>query len=250
MYSSSSWFHRGISLVVLLLAAAAAPPGPGAAAQEADGARPVSLLSMRGISLKWGEPRFGSPAVIRYAFLDRPLARRGARNCRSMAPLPALLNRTGPAREAVVAEIHKAFEAWQDVANVTFEYVADAALADVVIGAQARPRGIAFADVAYERPAEGLLASIRQGAICFNPAARWETGFDGDERTYDIRYVAMHEIGHILGLDHAWGRRATVMGFRYRETVRAPQPADIAGLKLLYGTRLIPTAANAHAPAR
>lgn len=231
-------------LAVSLVTASFIPLGSSAEDAHIGG---VSLISMRGLSVKWGTPDFGTSAVIRYAFLDSAVARPGARNCRTMGPFSALLKKGGVDRQKAFAEIHKAFAAWQAVANVTFHHVDDPAQADVLVGTQAAPRGIAFADVAFDRPPRGALASIRQGAVCLNPDVTWETGFDGNEKTYDIRYVAMHEIGHVLGLDHALGKRPTIMGFKYREKFRAPQASDIAGMNLLYGPRRIPTAANVRA---
>lgn len=206
------------------------------------------LLAVQGLNLKWGAPDLGTPAVIRYAFVDAPVARTEARNCRSMEPLPARMSHGGPSSDEVAAEIHRAFEAWEKVANIAFVYVTEAAEADVLVGAQRVPKGIAFADVNYLTSRSASMASIRKGAICFNPEVLWETAFDQDELTYDVRYVTMHEIGHVLGLNHSWGGSTSIMGFRYRETVRAPQPGDIAGAKLLYGPR--PTRAASTMPVR
>ena len=92
----------------------------------------------------------------------------------------------------------------QAVAGIEFRHSADPATADIVIGALAEPRGIAYANVAFRSPADGAdVASLQQALVCFNPAQRWSVGFDGDPATFDIRYSAMHEIGHAIGLPHA-----------------------------------------------
>ena len=63
---------------------------------------------------------------------------------------------------------------------------------------------------------------------------RWKVGFDGDLRSYDMRYTIAHEIGHTIGLDHPGGA-GQIMGYRYEETFRSLQAGDIAGAVLLYG---------------
>jgi len=49
-----------------------------------------------------------------------------------------------------------------------------------------------------------------------------------------VRYVAAHELGHALGLDHAWGSDK-LMRFQYEERFYVPQRPDIAGAAFLYG---------------
>ena len=94
--------------------------------------------------------------------------------------------------------------------------------------------GAPYTDMRPKPSAADGSATIRQAALCFNPTLPWENGFDGDPRTPDVRYVAGHELGHVLGLDHAWGADK-LMDFNYREVVRTPQNADIAGAAFLYG---------------
>ncbi|MEX2455506.1 MAG: matrixin family metalloprotease [Rhodospirillaceae bacterium] len=215
-----------------------------AAGNASDGLRAdpgFRLLSLKGHGVKWGPGGPGTPAAIRYAFLRAPLARPGARNCSDMLPFPENLSGRAVPFSRVAAEFRAAFASWQEVAGVAFEEVADTGDADIVLGVQARPRGIAYADVAPLSKPFVLFGNGGRAAVCLNPAATWKTGFDGNERTYDIRYVAVHEIGHVIGLDHAGGpgdRSLRIMSFGYRERFRSPQPGDIAGARFLYGPPL------------
>lgn len=237
---------RSIFFVVALISVAFAS----VATRADDNRERVShrLLAVSGMNLKWGDPELGSPAVIRYAFANASVSRTEARNCRNIEAFPGQMKNGGLPFDRLAAEFHAAFEAWEEVANIRFVYVTDPADADVVVGTQKIPRGIAFADVNYTTSRSASLASIKKGAICLNPEVLWTAAFDQDELTYDVRYVAMHEIGHVLGLNHTWSKADSIMGFRYRETIRKPQPGDIAGVRLLYGPRTTRAAVALPAP--
>jgi len=173
--------------------------------------------------------------VITYALATSVMTFPGARNCPGIEPLDATLATNHVAPAAFASELTAAFRAWSDVANVVFR-PADPATADIVIGAESEPRGRAFTNVDYQ----GVLSaagprSIDRAVICLNPAEPWKIGFDGDLRVYDLRYTLEHEIGHAIGLDHPPGF-AELMGFRYLERFRTPQPGDISGAVALYGT--------------
>lgn len=192
------------------------------------------LLVLDGTTVKWGAPVAGEGATITYAVTAAARSFPGARNCASIAPIDGLLRGSEVPRARFDAELKAAFAAWSAVADVVFRQ-APPSVANIVIGAEAAPRGRAFTNVAYDHdPAARGLRQIGQSVICLNPEMPWKIGFDGNLEVYDLRYTLEHEIGHAIGLDHPSGF-ADLMGFRYLELFRAPQKGDIAGAVALYG---------------
>lgn len=217
------------------------------------------LLSLNGSLVKWGKPTLGSGAVVTYSFATVPMTFDGARNCASMAPFDALAAASSSTVDDLRRQVRLAFDEWEKVAGVTFREVARVEDAGIVFGAQGKPTGWAFSNVAPttqmadkpvtvqkalggagEKP-ENLstdvaptVDSIRQSLICLNPTKRWKIGFDGNLKVYDIRHTFAHEIGHAIGLDHP-GASGSLMGFRYDEKIDGPQTGDIAAVQRLYG---------------
>ena len=160
-----------------------------------------------------------------------------ARNCAAMAPFERLAAASGSTVEGLRREARAAFDEWERVSGVTFREVDRIEDAGIVFGAQGKPTGWAFSNVApvtqsADEPATVQKAlgdtgdgaeqvstalaptvdSIRQSLICLNPAKRWKIGFDGNLKVYDIRHTFAHEIGHAIGLDHP-GASGSLMGF-------------------------------------
>lgn len=192
------------------------------------------LLKLSGHYVKWGDQALGSGATVTYAFVDEAMRFRDARNCSQVVPMTDLMARSGISRDALEAEAAAAFRIWEDVADITFVPVDDPATANILIGAQGRPTGRAFANVSYLPDSEHEVRIIDRALICLNPHHRWKVGFDGNTRVYDLRYTFVHEIGHAIGLDHP-GAFGQVMSFRYDEKHRELQPGDLSGVTTLYG---------------
>ncbi len=198
------------------------------------------LLELDDRKVKWGDRRLGVGATISYAFAGEPL-RFGdalnwfadAPNCRDLAPVDALLGEK-LSRETLESEAAAAFRVWEGAACLSFREVSNTEDADIIIGAQTRPRGWAFANLAYSNDADEGVHGIEQALVCLNPDHDWKVGFDGDEDAYDIRYTLIHEIGHAIGLDHP-GPSGGVMAFRYTEAFDDLQPGDLRGVQRLYG---------------
>jgi Matrixin len=202
------------------------------AAQDAEAFR---VLKLEGHQVRWSLPVEGGPRVVTYRMVNETLAFPTARNCRGLAPLDGLVagSRLPPA--AVKAEAAAAFAMWEAAANIVFKEAPEGGPADILIGAQTEPDGWAFADVFYATASSDAVKPITQALLCLNPAKPWKVGFNGDLKTYDLRYTLAHEIGHAIGLDHP-SNANQIMNYRYEERFRALQPGDIRGAVALYGS--------------
>jgi Matrixin len=202
----------------------------------ADDGASFKTLRLEGNGVRWQLAAKGHQRVLSYAVVKEDMEFAGARNCGKMTRLDGLLAASGVATQTLRTEITAAFAMWEAAANIGFHEAETPATADILIGAQLEPEGWAFANVFYDTLSPEPVKPISRALICLNPLKRWKVGFDGDLRTYDLRYTLAHEIGHTIGLDHPSGG-GEIMGYRYEERFRQLQPGDISGVVLLYGKR-------------
>ncbi len=228
-----------IALVALATAFVIPMPSASASGKTLQAYRHIQLNGHR---VKWGVPLAGVGAVVTYATLDAPLRFPEARNCRSMVPMTSLLQSTGITQSAFEVELRTAFDLWSAVADIRFVRATHPDAADILIGAQAEPRGRAFTNIEFDSAGTpGGIRELTRSTICFSPAERWKIGFDGNLDVYDLRYTLLHEIGHAIGLDHP-AIDSQLMDFRYSERFRTPQRGDVMGVAALYGPSGTPTA--------
>ncbi|MBI4262838.1 MAG: matrixin family metalloprotease [Acidobacteria bacterium] len=159
----------------------------------------------------------------------------------------------------VQAAVTRAFATWQAVptASIAFEFVGSTSAEPFdddgisVLGFQAHP------EMERVLGATSFLIDTTSGEIVesdifFNSAFPWSTAGAGDPARFDLESVAVHEVGHFLGLGHSalgetelrpeGGRRVLASGavmfpiaFGRGNTLdRELQPDDIAGVSSLY----------------
>lgn len=150
------------------------------------------------------------------------------------------LSSTGPA-SGWQLEILRAFQTWAVNANINIGLVADGGQAlgttgavqgdsrfgDIRIGASA----LAADRIAFGSPFSWAGTTFA-GDVLFNGAQKFT--LKGGATGYDLFSVALHEAGHVFGLDH--GDRDTVMnaGYLFSTGLSA---GEIADLQALYGAR-------------
>ncbi len=133
-------------------------------------------------------------------------------------------------------EVERALDAFEVVGNIDFVYTADATGAKVLVGTGTidGPSGtLAVAGSAYFT--ETGLATT--GDAKFEPVESW-TYATNDIEAINFQTVAMHEFGHVLGLDHEpLASSIALMNPIYNPDVLGLRPDDINAVRSLYGTR-------------
>jgi hypothetical protein len=109
-------------------------------------------------------------------------------------------------KNKAVAELQAAFDQWGEAIGAKFAPAADGTVADVAISWARKD-----CDGSFDGPG-GCLASATSSAVVFDMGERWELQdvkhphrafMDWDEQYFKLLPVALHEIGHVLGLSHS-----------------------------------------------
>lgn len=160
---------------------------------------------------------------------------------------------------AFQAALARAFATWEAVpsASIAFEFVGFTGAEPFtddgvsVVGFQAQP-GMDRVLGATGFLIDTVTGEIVESDVFFNSALPWSTAQSGDPAAFDLESVALHEVGHLLGLGHSalgeteprpdGGRRVLASGSvmfpislgRGNTLDRELQPDDVAGVSDLY----------------
>jgi hypothetical protein len=140
-------------------------------------------------------------------------------------------------------ELRRAFAVWQSASNINLAEVSDTGAALGVPGNQQNDSR--FGDIrvyatpqqsgvlGYAFPPPPIHGGTRAGDVVLNSSASWNV-----DANFDLQTVAIHEVGHALGLGHS-SLSSSVMYDVYNGVKQGLTGDDIAGIRSLYGARQI-----------
>ncbi|PWA52187.1 Metallopeptidase, catalytic domain-containing protein [Artemisia annua] len=136
--------------------------------------------------------------------------------------------------ETYVSPVVRAFNTWAAASGYfTFSRVDDFANADLKISFE---RGNHGDGSPFDGPS-GVLAhafSPTDGRLHFDADENWSVGPEPVPDTIDLQSVALHEIGHLLGLAHSEDENAAMWSSFPVGSLKGLNSDDIQGIKALY----------------
>jgi predicted Zn-dependent protease len=200
----------------------------------------VETLESRVVPYATSGNAWPSPQLITLSFMpDGTLVSSGV-NGNVYSDLYATLNARMPTatwQDAVLT----AAQTWAQQANINFAVVADngtpagqgnyqqgdPGMGDVRVGAYSL--GSNYLGGTYMPPPANNYSIA--GDMNFNDTTNWNNG-----TTYDLQTVALHELGHALGLSHSF-MSSSAMWPAYNGVKRKLSSDDINGIQAIYGAR-------------
>ncbi|MGR3490488.1 MAG: matrixin family metalloprotease [Shimia sp.] len=180
-------------------------------------------MSYKFLNAKWGQSQVGQPGgtVKWYADFGNDLK----------------YNKATASAAEFEAVVRGAFQTWEDEADIDFQRVGSASQANVTLGMRDLPgRTLGVASVTFRE--EGAMDRIVKANIDFDADRTWSP--DGDDSAgSDFEAVAIHEIGHVLGLDHVNDASEIMNPVITRDTLG---DGDTRGAIALYGEAEAPSA--------
>lgn len=138
--------------------------------------------------------------------------------------------------------IRTAFDAWSDVVDVSFEETDQVGLRDSIdiSFTSIDGRGGTLAQAYF--PDDVNPARIA-GDIQFDASESWEVGNSQGNRAFDLVWVAVHEIGHSLGLEHIEHSDSVLQAFvSPNQQFTSLDDEDIEAAQALYASSSLPDA--------
>ena len=130
-----------------------------------------------------------------------------------------------------IAPVARAFQKWASVTQFSFRQVSTDQNSDLVIGFYSRNHGDG---VPFDGP-RGVLAhafSPTNGKLHYDAEERWSVG--PVKGSFDLETIAIHEIGHLLGLQHSRVKEAIMFPTFSDGKVKSLNSDDIQGIRALY----------------
>ncbi|KAI3851780.1 hypothetical protein MKW92_013328, partial [Papaver armeniacum] len=133
--------------------------------------------------------------------------------------------------------LERAFSKWSSVIPVNFTEIQDYKRANIRIGFYYGDHGdgFPFGDMVLAHatgPGSGAY-------IHFNAAHTWAVDFNSEKSksAYDLESVAIHEMGHVLGLNHSSNEESVMWPYGTPGTKNIDFALDdVNGVQVLYGT--------------
>ncbi|MCA8961889.1 MAG: matrixin family metalloprotease [Planctomycetes bacterium] len=128
------------------------------------------------------------------------------------------------------AAIRRALDTWSATGVVGFTDADARSDADVTVGWKdaGTPETVVF-----RHGSVAIAGPVRPGTfIDLHRGQTWST--DGETRGFGLYQTALHEVGHVLGLDHSANLRSPLFS-RYEQANRQLSESELAALHSLYG---------------
>ncbi len=175
-------------------------------------AEPLEARRLLAASLGWDGPGLGS-AELTYTIRNAP---------------------SSLSQAEVSAAIDTAFDAWASVVDITFTQVNQTGLRDSIDISFTNIDGSGRTLAQAYFPDDVNPARIA-GDIQFDSSEIWEVGNSRGNRAFDLVWVAAHEIGHSLGLDHLPEFGSVLQAFvSPNQSFAGLSTSDVTAIRRLY----------------